>query len=347
MAAVFRRGLALVLLLALLGGCGGTSSPGFELVPAPEGTPERVAESDGWRYVREADRLEFQTPEPTVTPTPWPTREAVRLSGRNGVEASDEVVRGRGVIPLRRQAEEVSLDGSGCVEYYRWLLRGYWDRGPFGPETALRLSEQLEDERADCLEEGWSPEFSLRAVCEAGTVAGTEVSSLLVRREGSMRTRKALSSGKDGYGNILVQFEKLPLREGRGCWYYSAFSEAWSWVVLGEASGIDLPVFPACEARLKEKLLAGDVEALRVADVAAAIDSVKLELVAECGGVNWNIYPGSGGWAECSPVAGTGYQDGGLLVLNWQIGHLASDGAVCWVHDVGSGEWKSFHSKVY
>ena len=339
--------LGLVALVGLLVGCGGTSMPGFEVIPASEDVVGKRGVGDEWRYVDRGDRLVFMTTAPTPTPTPWPSRELVgRAGGRSGPELPEGAIRGVGVIP-GREAEGVSApEGLGCVEHYRWLLKGYWGRRPFGPETAALLSEKLKGERADCVAEGWSPEFSLEAVCRTGTVAGTEISSRLVRREGSMRQRRALSSGKDGNGNILVQFEKLPLSDGRGCWYFKAGKGRWSWVVLGEKSGIDAPRFPVCEARLKEKVLAGDVENLRVIDVAAAVDRVKFEFGAECGTGNWDIYPGSGGSEVCSVAAETGYQDGGVLVVNWQEEHPASDGAVCWVHDLGSGQWESSYPEV-
>ena len=339
--------LGILLFLGFVGGlfgCEGGSSPGFEVIPISEEVEVRKGGSEGWRYVEEGDRLEFETQVVEETATPAPAEPPVVGAGVGVLEAA---VRGRGVLPGGTVKEVGVPPGLGCVEHYRWLLKGYWGRRPFGPETAVRLSEDMVADRPECVDEGgWSPVFSFGPVCDGGTVDGVQLSSRLVRLEGSLRERRALSTGKDLYGNILVQFEKMPLREEGGCWYYRAHTESWSWVVLGVGTGTDLPRYPVCEDRLREKVLAGDVRELRVLDVAGAVEEVKRELGAECGSGNWSIYPSTGPAVECDVQAVTGVGEDGLLVLNWQEQHPASDGAVCWVHDLGGGEWSASYKEA-
>ena len=141
-----------------------------------------------------------------------------------------------------------------------------------------------------------------------------------------------------------MQFEKLPFREEGGCWYYRAASESWGWVVFGVESGVDLRKFPECEHRVREKILARDLALLGVGEVAAAVDEVKFEMREECGGGNWDIYPGKAGSEDCEPMADTGLHDG-VVVVNWQEAYRGVEDAVCWVHEVASGEWKSFQGE--
>ncbi len=304
----------------------------------PEPTPSPV--SGPWRYVEEDDRLVFPTPGPTATPTPRPTR-VVNLRARATLIPTPEA----------RAPEEPwsELQELSCTDFYRGMLVAYSGRVPLGPEVSWQLSGQLVKVRPDCLEKGWRPEFGLGVVCEDIRVGGVRMSDSFIRWEGAKEKRpRVLSTRKDGEGNILVHFERMPLEDAKGCWYYSAFYRTWFWVVLRDeraVSGVDLPVFPSCEKRLGDLIRAlalegGQVNAL---EVARFIDGVKLEFPEECGGGLWTLFPVDSFHPECPAGRDTGVGYDGAAVVNWHPRYPASDGAVCWVFPAGGSEWKSFY----
>ena len=113
-------------------------------------------------------------------------------------------------------------------------------------------------------------------------------------------------SGKDDEGNIFLHFQKLPLRVNLAVGITGAKGQAWSWNVLGVGSGIDRPVFPECESRLREILAGSEAEAVGSLEVVRGIDDVKAELARECDVGLWDIYPQRGGREGCLVVAPTG-----------------------------------------
>jgi hypothetical protein len=221
------------------------------------------------------------------------------------------------------------------------MLIGYDERVPFGPEAAWRLSGEFREARPDCAARGWAPEFGLERACFSTRVGGLRLSYDFLRREGRLNRATTLPTGRDGAGNILVHFRKLPFRPEPGCWYYAAAQQAWGWLVAGVGGGVDRPVFPLCEDRLRKALSLDESPDLGPLGVARAIDAVRAELPGQCRTPLWDLYPRRAGHEECGVVGDTGRREDGVLVVNWHPEHPASGGALCWV--LAGGEWEEFH----
>ena len=335
-AALFALLAAAALFLA---SCGG-DEPAPVHVPAP---PSRVpVDASVFRYVSGEDRLVFPTATPVPTPTPRPFLDLRFIDPSPAPEPSPEpgFVREPVSFWAGRDIDPVSLS---CRDRYREMLMAYDGRIPFGPEAARALSEELVSNRPECLEEGWSPEFDLGRVCVRDTVGGVRIRPGLIHSAGAWSPAQAVGTGRDGEGNILLHFKKLPLKDGRGCWYYLAGRRSWSWFAVGEGGGVDPRIFPECDALLRARLLGGLSPDLGPLDVARAIDEVRAVRGGGCPVGQWSLYPRSSGYGFCGIEAPTGLSADGSLVLNWQIGHPASGGALCWVWKPGGEGWREYY----
>ena len=311
---------------------------------------------------------EFDTPERLVLPTVTPAATREREWNGFGVApdgAVDEGVPEVGLsqvpdwepIPSKRYVEEpfdfVGYSrsegvwvGSGvgglvsCVDQFRRMVVSYEGREPFGPEVAGGLSDELLMMRPDCAEQKWSPEFGLEPVCVQDKVAGKRLPGGLLRREGELGHASALSTRKDGVGNVVLHFDRVPFEDTRGCWVFTKFDARWAWAVSGVGSGIDGPRFPWCEQALREKVV-GLGDGAGSLDVARGIEEVRSELGGRCHREAWDLFPQDGGHAQCGGEV-TGWTGKDLLVVNWQIEHPASGGVVCWVYVPGTGEWLDY-----
>ena len=319
-------------------GCGsgtsGTSLPDSVF----QGPTPVVLDGDGF-YVDEDNRLVVPTITPVPTLTPRPTSSVLPRLGEIPTPTPTSLPTVLAVLSDIPEGEVIS-----CVDYYRRMLVDYGGRVSFGPEVAGRLSEEMRSARSDCVAGGWNPEFGLRPICVNAVVGGVRLKDGFLRYEGAKQKRPVvLSSRKDGGGNLLLHFERLPLEERSGCWYYLASRLSWFWAAFDASgsveSGVDRPVFPRCEAYLKE-LLAG-VEPSRVSAlfVARMLDLVKLELSSECAAGLWESYPRSEEREDCEVLGTTGVLGDGSLLINWHPDYPASDGAVCWVRP-SDGDWR-------
>ena len=335
-------GLWVLALMGLGFGCG--SDP--ELPELPEfSTPTPVfLEGDGF-YVGAEDRLVI----PTMTPAPSPTPRvlAVVLSDVDRRGAPTPTPLPAALAALFDVPEEGILS---CMDQYRRMLIDYRGRVPFGPEVAEQLSDGMLSVRKDCGEEGWAPEFGLEIVCVGLRVSGLRISDGFVVWEGAKeKYPRVLSTRRDGNGNLLVHFKRLPFQESRGCWYYDTVRLSWAWVVSkdsGAEGGVDRPEFPVCEGYLRN--LVDDVggEGVRALEVARLVDRVRADLPSECETKLWDIYPRLSWNPGCEVQGDTGLLPDGSLLLNWHPEHLASDGAVCWLRNGESGEWRPFYEVV-
>ena len=285
------------------------------------------------RYVEDGDRLIIPTPTPQPTPTPWasPTPD---FSG----EVSQP---GDGAVEVAEPGDEIR----SCTSHYRQMLIDYRGRVLFGSHVALLLSRELRDLRPDCVEQGWEPRFEANVVCGFGKVAGMRISNALTWQSHSLASSRALPTARDGRGNILVHFARLPLVDQRGCWYYSASRKAWAWKISGGDSAIDRPEFPVCDHRLQELLSASTDEDFGPLQVARALDEVRLQMSARCGSSLWDIFPASGSHEDCGVAGNTGLNPLGFLVITWHEDHIPADGAVCWALPPGSTGWQFFYPK--
>ena len=184
-----------------------------------------------------------ETRADTRTSAPMPTRpmridHLLTPTAKPGATKEEPTT---AVVAAKREATEEPLS---CVDDYRHLLVDY---GPhFSHEDASSLSEELKKLRPDCAEAGWNPitpsagrHNSPKYYCGT-TVAGTEISrELTYKRLSTSSSRYARPTGRDGKGNILIHFEKLPLVDSPGCWYYKADDQTWSWSVSKGNMGID------------------------------------------------------------------------------------------------------------
>ena len=246
---------------------------------------------------------------------------------------------GAGAVEVAEPGDEIR----SCNSHYRQMLIDYRGRVLFGTNVALLLSRELRDLRPDCVEQGWEPLFEADLVCVSGRVAGIRISDALTWLPHSLAPPVALPTARDGRGNILVHFARLPLVDERGCWYYSASGEAWAWLVSGSGSGVDRPEFPACDHWLRELLSASAGEDFGPLHVARALDEVRLHLPDRCGSSLWDIFPASGSHEDCEVAGDTGLNPAGFLVITWHENHLPADGAVCWALPPGSTGWEFFY----
>ena len=302
------------------------------------GEVEEVA-GDEWRLVQDGDRLEVEELRDYGAPVEEvPLRREVSPRVREALRIAGEMPS----KPVVREVE-VEIDGLECNDAYRELLRGYSVDGFFSARVAEGIAETLLERRDDCGAEGWSPVFKLGRVCTQSSVGGVRLPNSLLRYEGSLNVPRSVGTVMDPEGNILVHFEKLPLSEGRGCWFYEARSRRWAWFTEGVGRGVDGAKFPRCEARLRQLVVdgvqSGAVDSLRVA---RWVDEVRLGDVGGCPEEFWNPYAGSGGHQDCGEGWSTGVIPDGRIVVNWQEGFRVSSGAVCWVLSPGGAEWEEY-----
>ena len=291
------------------------------------------------RYVEPGDRLSFPTPTLAPSPTPRLTRDLSRSRA-----------------PVRTPAAPTATpetpgmvwqgDTLSCVDRYRRMLIGYEGRIPFGAQVAWSLSEDFKGLHLDCVDdEGWTPLFDTGVVCRSGSIAGVGISRGLTYRLNSISRPQALPTGRDGNGNILVHFERVPLVDRPGCWYYNSVWQSWAWSIVGVGSGVDQPRFPDCDRLLRSlsaAMAAGDQDFASV-HVVRALDEVRRELPYRCGSLLWNPFPGLGSHEDCGVPGDTGLNEDGVLVVTWHPGYLPADGSVCWTLAPDSEYWEFFY----
>ena len=321
--------VGLVLLVALSGCTVERAAPERVVVRAPT---REAASSAGWRYVPQGERLEL----PTATVPVPPTRRVMPVVERRGAVVES--------VPATLVAEPGS-ETRGCEEHYRDLLGEQGPRPVFGAEVAWRLSEELLEARPECLEEGWAPELGLEVQCQGPVVGGLSVSEGLLRYEGQTNRPRLGPTGRDQYGNVLLHFRRLPLTDGPGCWYYQVSRDTWGWQVMGGASGVAVPEFPACEAMVRERVTRGMLADLGTLHVARVVDEVRREHGAECGSGLWRSYPRRAGYSDCGIEADTGVTEDGAMVVNWHERQPALGGVVCWIFRAGGDGWEEYAAR--
>ena len=325
--------IVLLLFPAFLSGCGGLlgspAGPTPVFLP-PTATPPVYPFVPGvHRYVGPEGRLTVPTPTPAPTPTRLPTPEPLLPKD---VSAAVPGPAGSGVVP----GEE---GPPSCIDEYRGMLIDYRGRVPFGSQVALQLSRELEELRPDCVAEGWAARFEADVVCVSGSVAGLPLSPGLTWRLQSLSKPQAAPTARDGGGNILVHFARLPFVEARGCWFYRSSSRTWAWFVSGGDSGVDRPRFPLCEGRLRD-LISSPQEGFGPLHVVRALDEVRLQLPSPCSSPLWDVFPSTDSHEDCGVPGGTWVNPEGFLVVTWHEDHTPADGAVCWALPPGGVEWE-------
>ncbi len=315
-------------------GLGGLGEPTPVSLPPATAEPVYPVVPGVHRYVEPDGRLVFAPPTPVPTPSPRPVRDLAQI-----FSTPDAPPPTMTTAPAEPPEEPPS-----CVDQYRRMLLDYDGRLLFGAEVAWSLSEDLKRLRPDCVESGWNPVLDTGVACVSGSVAGVDISLGLTRRIHSVAPPRALPTGRDDRGNVLVHFKRVPLFDRSGCWYYNSARRAWAWSVSGFDEGIDRPRFPVCDKLLRE-LAASDGDDFGPVHVARALDEARRQLPAECGSLLWNPFPESGSHRDCGVPGVTGRNDDGALVITWHPDYLPADGSVCWALPLDSGSWKFFYPR--
>ena len=343
--------LCLGLFVALGFGCvdlqygGGDGTRGEPIkVPAEAPVPTAVLTSDFSPPIRLV--------LPTFTPTPAPTDTPVFGVADGAVGLGDDAGPVRTVVPpvsyfakpfdwaeyarVRGVWRELGPGGLvSCVDVYRRMLVGYDGRVAFGPEVAEVLSDELLRARPDCAEAGWSPEFSLKALCIMPTLAGRWLPEAFRYHHGS--TNRLHGTMATEHGSVLVHFSKAPLADGPACWAFFAGDGVWVSFTSGVGELLDAPRFPWCEADLRLRLAGTLGQLLEAYQVVELIELVRAD-VEGCETGGWDAFPRDSGYTSCGDRS-TGWYPGGDLVVNWHPEHLAAGGAACWVYTASSDEW--------
>ena len=323
-----------VLILPAVMGCQAVSG-----VPAPSPTPVlldpaplRVHEfvPGVHQYVSESERLVI----PTLTPTPVPTLRPPPVFSAPLPEVSS--------ADLRVVADE-AVEPLSCTAQYRLSMVEYRGRIPFGAEVAQELAEALVQLRPECAGEDWGPELASGRACLRGRISGVPISPGLTGRSNPIALPVPLTSGRDELGNILVHFARVPGHDSPGCWYYTADRGAWAWLVLGGDFGVDRRPFPVCDRRLRELVSDAAGPGFGPADVARALDEVRLDLPVTCGSPLWDLFPSALPHEDCGSPSGTSIDGDGALVVSWHTNHTPSDYAVCWVLPAGADVWDVYY----
>ena len=300
--------------------------------------PREVA-GDEWRLVQDGDRLDVERLREYGAPVEKvPVRREVSPRVREALR-----VAGEGAVRDVVEEVEPDIESLDCNGAYRELLKGYSGDSVFGATVAEGIAETLLERRADCASDGWSPVFKLGRVCTQRSVGGVGLPNGLLRYEGSLGVPRSVGTVRDGEGNLLVHFEKLPLGEGRGCWFYEVRTRRWAWFAEGVGKGVDVAKFPRCEAGLRQLVVdgaeGGEVDSHRVAQW---IDEVRLRDPVGCPEEFWNPYASNDGHQDCGEGWGTGVIPDGRIVVNWREGFRVGSGAVCWVVSPGGTEWEEY-----
>ena len=328
----FPRTLLVLLVSLMVWGCG-RESPESDLGPLLEfdegsrGTPVPYSLELG-RYTHSGQRFEF--PAVVVEPTPAPTRRPTPDHARVLVEVEPTPTSPPPVIDL-------GVDT--CEGHFRVMLIEYEGRKVFGPALVHELSDLLLEERPDCRELGWAPEFGLEPVCVGHLLGDEEISQSLLHFGRYDREGRARPTMRDSLGNILVHFERVPLDDIQGCWFYNSFQRSWTWAVSDGRIGVDYPRFPGCEEPLRgwvEEFSPGSGPDVR--QVARKVDEIRL-LVDGCGTELWNPYPVDQTHADCALQGEFGVRDDRSILISWHPDFPPSDRSVCWHLLPGSDGW--------
>ena len=259
-----------------------------------------------------------------------------------------------------------------CAEDFREMLAR--DRGLVGrwfemhPRTRATMLEERHNEfdvdylnelnvgfeasRPDCVAAGWDPEFSYGAECEGKTFRGVDITNGDLF--GAYQGDTAAGSPREGEfvwhptrqrtDHLLIQFSKMPMSDGAGCWAGNIVSGRWGWQSAdGSRHGGIFPASRVCNANLilrAEGLLAGGWEdaewLIGVEDYMRA----NRELCPRA-----RLYPVLEAHEGCAEQAGLGPFEGGL-VLHWNPRKVITGMPVCWVGRVdpndGGYVWSAY-----
>ena len=277
---------------------------------------------------------------PTGTPAPAPTAtpELRPQAGPPGPAAQ--------FIELPEGWVQWSCDQQLRRELEAWA----GDVEDFDVVLVSELAEQVAA-RADCLAQGWAPEFDFHSGC-AGiyrSIDGVEISPELRRLRFETKDPFWGPTARDSGGNMVVHFRKLPREEVSGCWYYYASDLTWLWsgpdpAGPGRREGREPYPFPECDYMLRRHLAGFDGLEFGVADAARLMDRVRTDHPAQCGHAAWNAFPQREPREICEPQLDTGFDSTGeLLALNWHPDYPARDGSVCWVLERAEGVWHDYY----
>lgn len=333
----------LALLLGLAAGCRAdapSTVPALRPTLVPLGSFQRGAVGSGFVTA---------TPWPTFTPVPVvtmaPLVEPVVLEQSLQEPASTPVPvpfpgAGTAVEPAPTQPRFACV-----VDYRRWLT----EDGSFRGGDAQSLKEGLAEFRQlrpDCGRGRFEPVFRAGALCDdENRVAGvTVVQPFSLGRDYNHNVRLG-PTGRTGWGDLLIHFERFPDRVAGGCWYYDSSSGRWHEETA--TTSVSVPTveptpdpaesidYVACEAELQFRI--GELDPL--ADY-NALNGLILEVstgLSDCA-VGWYPLVSETRVVPDCPEQLSGIRTDGSGLIHWSI--PPSDGSSCWIYEPGSDYWE-------
>ena len=332
----------------------------------------QVPESSDWDDGGDGDG-DGSSGERSETPRVGATA-TVAVEGRGGVPAVRGVTRVPVVTATPEAVVVVVYAVASCEDDFREMvaqdrgLVGRWyelhhseldrlmrrDNDEFDAEYVMRLNERFESGRPECVDSGWAPEFSYGVVCTGETLAGLDITSNSFYGEydgASIIGRPRVGdyvwnpTGQSSY-QVLIHFDRLPMRQEGGCWGGSIWHHVWSWQTEdGLEFGIDYPDAPVCN-----QALLGIAE--RIFGEGWTPEAWFLESsdylrdhVGDC--PRHRLWPVLEAQEGCPLEREAGLGGEGELVVHWDQRPVYPGKPVCWVGVEAEGqfEWEGYDSE--
>lgn len=332
----------LALLLAVAGGCRAESSamPALRPTLAPLGS-----------FLRESEGRGFATATPWPTFAPAPVAPVAPLVDPVLLQQSVQELAPTPVAAPSPDAAGVIATAAtrprfACVvEYRRWLTA---DRSRRGGD-AQKLKDGLADFRQlrpDCGRGRFEPVFRAGALCDdENRVAGVLVPQQLSQGRDYNHNLRLGPTGRTGWGDLLIHFERLPDRVAGGCWYYDSASSRWHEEMVAAAVSAPAPEPTPDLAGFADYLVCEEELQFRIEELSPpadydALNGLILEVstgLADCA-VGWYPVVAEMPVAPDCPEQASGRTPDGAALVHWA--EPPTDGSFCWLYEPASGHWE-------
>ena len=333
----------LALLLVLAGGCRAdapSATPALRPTLVPLGSFQRGSGVGG-----------FATATPWPTFTPAPVVPMAPLVDPMVLEQSLQE-------PALTPAPALFPDAAGAmapaptqprfacvVDYRRWLTEDRSFRGGDAQSLTEGLAE-FRRLRPDCGRGRFDPVFRAGALCDdENRVDGvTVVQPFSLGRDYNHNVRLG-PTGRTGWGDLLIHFERFPDRVAGGCWYYDSRSGRWH-----EETATTSVSVPAVEptpdpAGFIDYFVCEEELQFRIEELAPpagydALNGLILEVstgLSDCA-VGWYPLVSEMRVVPDCPEQASGITPDGAALVHWEI--PPSDGSSCWIYEPTSGYWE-------
>ena len=203
------------------------STPGVPRVGATR-SPEETPSGDGSGSERPVvAQVAGSTPlVPVVTATPEVEVMVVHSPADCGEDFREMIARDRGLV-----GRWFDMSNRALTSQLRERER------EFDVEYVMGLNESFLASRPDCAELGWAPVFSYGAECSGKTVGTRDatVGGFYGRFDGASLVGNPRKGDFVWYptqqvgSQVMMHFERMPLRDGAGCWTGDIRSGRWIW----------------------------------------------------------------------------------------------------------------------